>query len=64
MALEFPVAKDSSAYDTDKLVSEIMSGSPSSPKVFVINLPEADVARSFCTDVVNVVFRYRKTALP
>ena len=32
-------------YDTTKLVNEILNVSSDSPKLFVINLPEADVAR-------------------
>jgi DNA helicase HerA-like ATPase len=62
LALENQVSKDKQAYDTDKLVSEIMSESPNSPRVFVINLPEADVARVFCAEVINRVFRYRKNS--
>jgi uncharacterized protein len=33
-----------------------------SPKLFVINLPEADVARYFCSDVINRVFKIRKSS--
>ena len=62
LALENPISNDKQAYDTDKMVSEIMSDSPSSPRVFVINLPEADIARVFCAEVINRVFRYRKNS--
>jgi DNA helicase HerA-like ATPase len=66
LILENPVdKKDSSAYDSDKLVNEIMEDDDSnknSPKVFVINLPEADVARTFCAQIINRVFRYRKNS--
>jgi hypothetical protein len=35
---------DSSTYDTTMLVNEILNENSVSPKLFVINLPEADVA--------------------
>jgi hypothetical protein len=62
LVLENPVARAGGVYDTTALVGEIMSQSPSSPRVFVINLPEADVARIFCAEVINRVFRYRKNS--
>ena len=40
---------DDSGYDTTKPVNEILNESADSPKLFVINLPEADVARYFCS---------------
>lgn len=62
VALENPVSKDEQVYDAERLVSEIMSERPDSPVVFVINLPEADVARVFCAEIINRVFRYRKNS--
>jgi uncharacterized protein len=67
LILENPVEnKDSTAYDSEKLVQEIMEENDdtneNSPKVFVINLPEADVARTFCAQIINRVFRYRKNS--
>lgn len=48
-------------YNIDNLLSEIMDESENSPKIFVIDLPEADTARIFCADVINKVFRIRKS---
>lgn len=62
LVLQTRITRDSLAYDTEKLVSEIMNDSPSSPRVFVINLPEADVARIFCAEIINRVFSYRKNS--
>jgi len=65
LALENPVEKKkgTSAYDSEKLVKEIMDDDEKdSPKVFVINLPDADVARTFCAEIINKVFRYRKNS--
>jgi hypothetical protein len=51
---------DRNRYDTTKLVNEILDLSVDSPKLFVINLPEADIARYFCSEVIDRVFRARK----
>jgi uncharacterized protein len=51
-----------SNYDTTKLVDEILNESANSPKLFVINLPEADVARYFCAEIIDRVFRKRKSS--
>lgn len=48
-------------YDTIKLVNEILGNKKDSPKIFVINLPEADTARYFCAEVISRVFRIRKS---
>jgi DNA helicase HerA-like ATPase len=53
---------DNSSYDTTKLVNEILHDAPESPKVFVINLPEADVARYFYPEIIDRVFRNRKSS--
>ena len=37
-----------------------MSTDQNSPRIFVIDLPEADIARSFCADLINRIFRARK----
>ena len=47
-------------YDAASLVNEIMDPSKDSPRIFVINLPEADVARLFCSEIINRVFKNRK----
>ncbi|MFZ0511433.1 MAG: hypothetical protein WAM14_07500 [Candidatus Nitrosopolaris sp.] len=39
-----------------------MNESADSPKLFVINLPEADVARYFCAEIIDRVFRNRKSS--
>jgi DNA helicase HerA-like ATPase len=53
---------DRNRYDTTKLVDEILDISVDSPKLFVINLPEADTARYFCSEVIDRVFRKRKSS--
>ena len=45
---------DNSRYDTTNLVNEILQEDPDSPKLFVINLPEADVARYFCAEIIDL----------
>ncbi len=57
-----PELVDDDTYDTTKLVSEILNESADSPKLFVINLPEADVARYFCAEIIDRVFRNRKSS--
>lgn len=47
-------------YDTANLVNEILDRDAASPKLFVINLPDAEVARYFCSEVINRIFRRRK----
>ena len=53
---------DTSSYDTTKLINEILNESTDSPKLFVINLPEADVARYFCAEIIDCIFRKRKSS--
>jgi DNA helicase HerA-like ATPase len=48
-------------YDTKKLIDEILDPNSDSPKLFVINLPEADIARYFCSEIINRIFRKRKS---
>jgi len=57
-----PETVDDDTYDTTKLVNEILYESADSPKLFVINLPEADVARYFCAEIIDRVFRNRKSS--
>jgi uncharacterized protein len=57
-----PELVDDDTYDTTKLVNEILNVSSESPKLFVINLPEADVARYFCAEIIDRVFRTRKSS--
>jgi uncharacterized protein len=54
-------ADNSKLYDTTKLVSEILDSENTSPKLFVINLPDAEVARYFCSELINRIFRKRKS---
>lgn len=51
--------KDDS-YSLPLLRDEILSTDQNSPRIFVIDLPEADIARSFCADLINKIFRARK----
>ncbi len=39
-----------------------MDEKESSPRLFVINLSEADMARTFCSEIINRIFRYRKNS--
>jgi DNA helicase HerA-like ATPase len=52
---------DSKIYDTSNLVNEILDRDVASPKLFVLNLPDAEVARYFCSEVINRIFRRRKS---
>ncbi|MFB5601046.1 MAG: ATP-binding protein [Nitrososphaeraceae archaeon] len=62
IAIENPVLKDDNGYYSTDLVQEIMDEKESSSRLFVINLPEADSARTFCSEIINRVFRYRKNS--
>ena len=53
---------DNTIYDNTALVNEILNEDFDSPKLFVINLPEADVARYFCAEIIDRVFRKRKSS--
>jgi hypothetical protein len=53
---------DNTIYGTTELVNEILNEDSDSPKLFVINLPEADVARYFCAEIIDRVFRKRKSS--
>jgi uncharacterized protein len=39
-----------------------MDEKESLPRLFVINLSEADIARTFCSEIINRIFRYRKNS--
>jgi DNA helicase HerA-like ATPase len=67
VALEEPSSQEkddnnNNSYDTSKLVTEIINDEADSPKLFVINLPEADVARYFCAEIIDRTFRKRKSS--
>lgn len=62
LVLDNPAQKDFGDYNSTKLVKEIMNDSNDSPRIFVVNLPEADTARTFCAEIINRVFRYRKNS--
>jgi intein/homing endonuclease len=47
-------------YTWNRLAEEILSTSKDSPRVFVVNLPEAEDARLETANVINEVFRRRK----
>jgi DNA helicase HerA-like ATPase len=47
-------------YSWNKLAEEILSTDKASPRVFVVNLPEAEDARLETANVINEVFRRRK----
>jgi uncharacterized protein len=57
-----PQSVDNDTYGTTNLVNEILDESAFSPKLFVINLPEADVARYFCAEIIDRIFRKRKSS--
>jgi hypothetical protein len=56
------IRNNSSTYSTSKLVNEILDDGMESPKLFVIVLPEADVARYFCAEIIERVFWKRKNS--
>jgi hypothetical protein len=62
LVLDNPSQEDFGDYNSTRLVREIMDDSKDSPRIFVINLPEADTARTFCAEIINRVFRYRKNS--
>ncbi|MEM2760767.1 MAG: ATP-binding protein [Nitrososphaerales archaeon] len=58
VAIENPVVEKDGKYNVKNLVNEIVD--ENSAKLFVINLTEADIARYFCSDIINRVFKARK----
>ena len=52
--------EEEEGYSWNKLAEEILSTSKDSPRVFVVNLPEAEDARLETANVINEVFRKRK----
>jgi DNA helicase HerA-like ATPase len=52
--------EEEEGYTWNKLADEILSVSKDSPRVFVVNLPEAEDARLETANVINAVFRKRK----
>ena len=52
--------KPDDKFDVVNLISELMQDSVDSPRLFVINLPEAEVARTFCANVRNEVLQGEK----
>jgi uncharacterized protein DUF87 len=52
--------EEETGYSWNKLADEILSTAKDSPRVFVVNLPEADDARLEAANVINEVFRKRK----
>jgi DNA helicase HerA-like ATPase len=54
------VEEQEHGYSWNKLAEEILSLERDSPRVFVVNLPEAEDARLETANVINEVFRKRK----
>ena len=52
--------EEEEGYTWGKLADEILSTSRDSPRVFIVNLPEAEDARLETANVINEVFRKRK----
>ena len=52
LVLDNPAQRDFGDYNSTRLVREIMDDSKDSPRIFVINLPEADTARTFCAEII------------
>ena len=52
--------EEETGYSWNKLADEILSTSKDSPRVFVVNLPEAEDARLETANVISEVFRKRK----
>jgi hypothetical protein len=55
-----PTLPEAEGYSWTKLADEILSTGKGSPRVFVVNLPEAEDARLETANVINEVFRKRK----
>ena len=53
-------SEEPEGYTWNKLADDILSTSRESPRVFVVNLPEAEDARLETANVINEVFRKRK----
>lgn len=53
-------AEEEEGYSWNRLAEEILSTSKDSPKVFIVNLPEAEDARLETANVINEVFSMRK----
>lgn len=62
LVLDNPTQRDFGDYNSTRLVREIMDDSKESPRIFVINLPEADTTRTFCAEIISRVFKYRKNS--
>ncbi|MDG6954793.1 MAG: ATP-binding protein [Nitrososphaerota archaeon] len=54
------IEEEEEGYSWSRLSEEILSTDKDSPRVFVINLPEAEDARLETANVINEVFRKRK----
>jgi Helicase HerA, central domain len=54
------VSEETEGYTWNRLAEEILSTAKDSPRVFVVNLPEAEDARLETANVINEVFRKRK----
>ena len=48
------------SYDPKALIKEIMDPSPDSPRIFVLNLPDAETTRDMCADPIRRTFKVRK----
>ncbi len=55
-----PTPEGGDGYDWDDLVGEILDPGKGSPRVFILNLPEAEDARLETANLVNQIFRKRK----
>lgn len=54
------VPEEEEGYTWSKMADEILSTTKGSPRIFVVNLPEAEDARLETANVINEVFRKRK----
>ena len=52
--------KEEEGYSWSQLADEVLSTGKNSPRVFIVNLPEAEDARLETANVINEVFRKRK----
>lgn len=59
IAIDNPVTNDPTGHYSTDLVKEIMDEKESSPRLFVTNFSAADIARTFCSEIINRIFRYR-----
>jgi len=66
LVLKYSLKKDieekKELYTLQSLVNEILNQDKNAPRLFVIDLPEADMARILCAEVINEVFKSKRAS--